>query len=121
LYFFVFIFHISNKNSYFIDFGLKIEETQGNVKNKFLTPFDFEPFIMGFLPNTYCIDYKSSLESENEEKKEEHKFEKEKKDKKASYQKKTRNIIISDPKVSLFYYKSIYFKMKNGRLIVWTL
>ena len=114
----VLFFLIDNKNShYFIDFGLKIE---GNVRNKFITPFDFEPFIMGFLPNNYCIDYKFSSESENEEKKEEPELE-EKKDKKVSYLKKKRNIIISDPNVSLFYYKSIYVKMKNVRLIVWTL
>lgn len=85
---------------YFKDFGLKIEETQTNIRNKLLTPFDFEPFIIGFLPNNYWINYKPSLPLEIEEEKDmENSYKDEEKLEKTSYLKKKRNIIISDPNV----------------------
>jgi hypothetical protein len=65
-----------------------------------ISPFDFEPFIIKFLPNNYIINYKPSLQNDTEEKKDEEN-EKENQDKKKEdrYLKKKRDIIVSDPNV----------------------
>ena len=80
-----------------------------NLPKKMLTPFDFEPFIMKFLPNNYMINYRP-LPNDIEEKKEEiNEKEKPEKKKEDRYLKKKRELIVTDPKVTKidFFFKLI--------------
>lgn len=99
---------------FFWDFGIKIEEIQAPSRHKLLTPFDFEPFIIGFLPNNYYVNYKSANpKDEKEEEKNEEDLSRIAEDpnedqvEKTSYLKKKRNIIISDPNVRMIYHNVV--------------
>ena len=85
-----------------IDFGLKLEKDDNLTNYKtMMTAFDFEPFIMNFLPTNYTIRYtapKDELEDKKEEMSEKEKQDKKKEDR---YLKKKRDIIVTDPNVFL--------------------